>query len=190
MGPHTCLASTFSTLTSPSSLVTQSCCRSSMRGTAKSSAHCCVAKPFMLGKLIFTSVAPPPPRPAPYRLTPAPLSEKTRLNFAQPKPNFPEVCCLFASPPPSSCSTVDQPPLPCSLLPQLQYLLPGRQPYGAQQMEWRPCAGGYDLLGLTPQPMHPGRLDSVDELGTFEATGPSRDEQCGPRAPGLRGSFA
>lgn len=43
-------------------------------------------------------------------LSPALLSEKTRLNFAQPKPNFPEVCCLLPSPPPSSCSTVDQSP--------------------------------------------------------------------------------
>lgn len=43
-------------------------------------------------------------------LSPAPLSEKTRLNFAQPKPNFPEVCCLLPSPPSSCCSTVDQSP--------------------------------------------------------------------------------
>lgn len=90
---------------------------------------------------------------------------------------------MFASPPPSSCSTVDQSPLPDSLLPLLQYLLLGRQPYGAQQMECRPCAGGYDLLGLTLQPGT--QADSVEELGTFEATGLSRDEQCGPRAPGL-----
>lgn len=31
-------------------------------------------------------------------LTPALLSEKTRLNFAQPKPNFPEVCCFVCQP--------------------------------------------------------------------------------------------
>lgn len=154
-------------------------------GHGLSPGHCWVAKPVLLVKPGFSSDAVS----LFFRVAhPALLSEKTRLNFVQPKPDFPEVCCLLASPPPSSCSTVDWPALHCSLLPHRQHLLLGRQPYGAQRVETGPvlvamiCGARLHNRGT--------QKGSRDEPGTAESTGPSTDEQRGSGTPRLPGSWA